>query len=649
VDRIATAVGASSAACQRQNTVLVTSIVSIRRNRYNSRPRLREGRLLTGKKGAGMAVRRWCLKVAVVVVGGLAVGAPGAAASTITVANGADSGPGSLRAAIAAAGVGDTISIPALTVGLTSGQLVVNHSLTITGAGARATTISGSSLSRVFEIASGTVSISGVTITGGTGTDTPGGTAGSGGGIDSGGTLTLTDSTVTGNQVQGTNEGGGIQSSGTLTVVRSTISYNSALGSDRAGGIGDAGPITIINTTLAHNTLQTGGLGAGLYVNTGSTTLTNDLFDLNAAGPSGTQLDLNYESQPSSIANTIVLGAGGGSCSRMPATNPSVGGNIEDQASCEFTRAGDHQNAVLAAGPLQDHGGPTDTQLPSAGSLALDAGNDSACPATDQRGVPRPQGPHCDVGPVELTTPSTDTPSVSSISSTGATLTTTVNPEYVGGSYSYSYGATTAYGTATPAQPLADGTASQPAAASLSGLTPATTYHVKLVLTSPDGTASSSDVTFTTLASPPPPTSSPPKPVISHGHVTHNRFRVGKQATAISARTRKAPVGTAFTFTLSTAAKMAITIVRNTPGLRSGPRCVVPTVTLKHHHAKRCIRTITAGTLTRSHEPAGADRVVFSGRIGHVPLVPGSYKARLLATNSTGRSNELTLSFTVVT
>ena len=53
--------------------------------------------------------------------------------------------------------------------------------------------------------------------------------------------------------------------------------------------------------------------------------------------------------------------------------------------------------------PLADNGGPTLTRLPVAGSIAIDAAAGiGGCPATDQRGVPRPQGPACDAGAVEL-------------------------------------------------------------------------------------------------------------------------------------------------------------------------------------------------------------------------------------------------------
>ncbi len=53
-------------------------------------------------------------------------------------------------------------------------------------------------------------------------------------------------------------------------------------------------------------------------------------------------------------------------------------------------------------GPLQDNGGFTQTHLPAPGSPAIDAGDPANCSGTDQRGVPRPQGPRCDIGSVEV-------------------------------------------------------------------------------------------------------------------------------------------------------------------------------------------------------------------------------------------------------
>ena len=258
---------------------------------------------------------------------------------------------------------------------------MVSNSVTITGAGARQTTISGTGQSRVFEITDGTASISGVTVTGGNGVATPGGTTSSGGGIlVDGGTLTLADSTVTGNQTMGTGQGSGIQAESSLTVLRSTISFNSGPGSNRAGGIGFAGSgvLQVLDSTLAHNTLAPGGLGAAVYVNSAGTVLfTNDTLDLDGAGATGSVLDLNGGGFPTTIANTIVAGGSSKSCSRMPAASPSVGGNIDDQNLCKFTSSTDHPNTDAQLGALQNNGGPTDTQLPPVASPPIDAGVDA--------------------------------------------------------------------------------------------------------------------------------------------------------------------------------------------------------------------------------------------------------------------------------
>ena len=64
-------------------------------------------------------------------------------ATTITVVNGNDSGPGSLRQAILNASSGDTINFAprVATVTLTSGELVINKNLTIIGPGANRLTV----------------------------------------------------------------------------------------------------------------------------------------------------------------------------------------------------------------------------------------------------------------------------------------------------------------------------------------------------------------------------------------------------------------------------------------------------------------------------------------------------------------------------
>jgi len=52
-------------------------------------------------------------------------------------------------------------------------------------------------------------------------------------------------------------------------------------------------------------------------------------------------------------------------------------------------------------GPLANNGGPTLTMALLPGSPAIDAGNTSLAPATDQRGFPRPAGLAADIGAFE--------------------------------------------------------------------------------------------------------------------------------------------------------------------------------------------------------------------------------------------------------
>ncbi len=97
--------------------------------------------------------------------------------NTTTVINTNDSGAGSLRQAIASAVNGDTITFDTSgefaapqTITLSSGELVVNKSLTIDGPGASQLTVSGNNASRVFFMSSATVLLDGLTVSGGNGT-----------------------------------------------------------------------------------------------------------------------------------------------------------------------------------------------------------------------------------------------------------------------------------------------------------------------------------------------------------------------------------------------------------------------------------------------------------------------------------------------
>src|SRR5436853_4445130 len=95
-----------------------------------------------------------------------------ARATTVIVSNTNDNGPGSLRQALADSNDGDTIDATGISgvITLTTGQLLVDKSVTINGAGADSLAVEGNAISRVFQIGpSETVTISDLTIRNGEG------------------------------------------------------------------------------------------------------------------------------------------------------------------------------------------------------------------------------------------------------------------------------------------------------------------------------------------------------------------------------------------------------------------------------------------------------------------------------------------------
>ena len=352
-----------------------------------------------------------------------------------------------VAAANASADASNTINVPAGTYPITAGQLVVfpttADATIIAGAGARDTILDAGGASRVFAVEEGDTTISGMTITGGSSTDILAGPTpqpGDGGGIvvsasSNAGTetptLTLVDSTVTGNTAAV--QGAGIAAPSfhsspsddfPVKVQGSTIANNHLTGGTPpvaafGAGINTFGDLTVTNSTIAGNTVDSpavvnmgGGIGASLDpTNAGPTTvsLTNTTIsgntvtgDPTSAG-GGLMIGSTSPTAGLSVTNTIIQGntvnAAEQDCSGVVA--PTSANNLTGDASCLFVDAGSIQGDPQIAA-LADNGGPTNTMLPAEGSPVIDAGTDTGCPATDQRGVARPQRTVCDIGAVEV-------------------------------------------------------------------------------------------------------------------------------------------------------------------------------------------------------------------------------------------------------
>jgi CSLREA domain-containing protein/uncharacterized repeat protein (TIGR01451 family) len=304
-----------------------------------------------------------------------------------------------------------------------SGDLDIADTVTITGAGTASTVIDGGGVDRIFDIdPSGigvSATISNLTIRNG---NLPGE---SGGGIRNRGTLLL-DKTTLDSNVSGI-DGGGLLNLGTMTLQSSTVSGNSASGNGAGVFNGSGGSLTVTASTLSSNTATgTGSSGGGIFNNGVTLNLTNSTITSNTANGTGGGISNNTGATATLVNNTIsnntvTVGSGGGIINAGTATltNTIVANNLNDNCSGSITSLGNNldsgstcafgageisgQNPLLGA--LADNGGATQTRALLAGSPAIDAGNNAACPATDQRGVmrPYPTGGTCDIGAYEFT------------------------------------------------------------------------------------------------------------------------------------------------------------------------------------------------------------------------------------------------------
>ncbi len=344
----------------------------------------------------------------------------GSVTLTQTVVSGNTSGPaGPLGEGSANAGDGGGV--------WSGGTLVVNGSTFSTNSGGQASGL-GANGGGIYT--SGTATISSSTFS----SNTAGQGGGSGGGIASSGTLTLSTSTLSGNAA-GAGVGGGYGgaggglavNAGTSTLTGDTVSSNASgaggnaifvdPGCARPGPGGDGGGIystatlTMANSTLSGNTTGPGGsyeppcagnappgVGGGLATAGGSAALSYVTVADNSDG-------IENLAGVVTLGGTIVADSTGANCTGT--MSETSGLNLDSGTSCGLTLSTDITGTEPLLGSLSANGGPTQTQALLSGSPAIDHGGTSSagCPATDQRGLSRPDetgdNGTCDIGAYE--------------------------------------------------------------------------------------------------------------------------------------------------------------------------------------------------------------------------------------------------------
>ncbi|MEJ2746880.1 MAG: choice-of-anchor Q domain-containing protein [Anaerolineae bacterium] len=261
--------------------------------------------------------------------------------------------------------------------------------------------------------------------------------AGQGGGLDNiydlgvAATATIIDSTIQGNPAV---SGGGVNNAGEIQLLTSLVHSNSA-GSGPGGGIhnmndtGQAGLIYITNSTISGNQA---GQGGGIHdEGSGTTAVIRSSTIVDNSSSAGSGGNLFNDTGTITLASTIIALPGAGNDCAGPGI-VSNGANLDSDNSCGLG-AGDlpgFSSPLLT--PLRDNGGPTWTYGLLVGSPAIDAAPSAGCTAVpvsgvDQRGQSRnidglddgDFGTECDIGALELQSPTAVTLTELHVSGTG--------------------------------------------------------------------------------------------------------------------------------------------------------------------------------------------------------------------------------------
>jgi hypothetical protein len=206
-------------------------------------------------------------------------------------------------------------------------------------------------------------------------------------------------------------DGGGaaVADSGSASMVDCTFTANTTVGG--SGGDGGYGGYIWQYGWYPRGNGGNGGSGLGVINDTNSLMrMTNCTVAGNTAtvgsGGSGWNQGANgsawggIKSSGSGLMNSLLSSnfPGGNGLAQLV----DYGHNLSSDASCGFTNVGSMNNTDPKLAPLGDNGGPTLTMALLPGSPAIDFGDTSAAPFTDQRGFPRPAGLAADIGAFEF-------------------------------------------------------------------------------------------------------------------------------------------------------------------------------------------------------------------------------------------------------
>src|SRR5215216_1791013 len=228
----------------------------------------------------------------------------------------------------------------------------------------------------------------------------------------------------------------------------------------------------------------TGGVAVDAFSQGGGTVFIGAGNVIARGGPGGA----SFRARTDSLGGHATIGVG--HSSYAPGTLVTAGTNAG------FTYGGGN----LGLAPVFVNAAAGDyRQAP--GSPTIGAGlDDPKNGALDVDGDPRAIGT-TDIGADEfVAAPTATTGSVGALTEQSAALSGGVNPNGSPTSYRFEYGPTAAYGGTTSATGVGSGTATVQAGATLGGLTPATTYHYRIVASNAGGVTNGGDKIFTTTA-----------------------------------------------------------------------------------------------------------------------------------------------------